>query len=41
MYKYYSRDAQGNILAVYERTFSKTLDYTLLNYQMVASYDLD
>ncbi|WP_414524029.1 hypothetical protein, partial [Umezakia ovalisporum] len=34
-YTYYSRDAQGNILAVYERTFNKTLDYSLLNYQMV------
>jgi RHS repeat-associated protein len=35
VYTYYSRDAQGNILAVYERTFNKTLDYSLLSFQMV------
>ncbi len=32
---YYVRDAQGNILATYERTFTKTVDFDTLSYKQV------
>ena len=35
VYTYYVRDAQGNIMATYTRTFSKTLDYANLTYDSV------
>lgn len=35
IYTYYVHDAQGNILATYTRTFSKTLDYANLRYDSV------
>lgn len=35
LYTYYVRDAQGNILATYERTFTKTVDYSRLTYAQV------
>jgi RHS repeat-associated protein len=32
IYTYYMRDAQGNILATYQREFTKTIDYEVLDY---------
>ena len=35
IYTYYMRDAQGNIMATYEREFIKTIDYEALDYPNV------
>lgn len=35
LYTYYVRDAQGNILATYNRYYSKTIDFQNLTYQKV------
>ncbi len=32
VYTYYMRDAQGNILATYEREFNKTINYEVIDY---------
>ncbi|MES2382830.1 MAG: hypothetical protein V4538_17415, partial [Bacteroidota bacterium] len=37
IYTYYMRDAQGNILATYEREFNKTVDFEQLTYSSVNS----